>query len=265
MRAVEADRKQERLRRVGRLVGVDEIDRRLGIPKLPLAPFRRLLAGIRAPSKCGIKAPGEWPLPRTTQMPFSQEDTPVSEGFELVGQRGNSLGQMLVDGGGEQAIGMARWPPGQKGGEVEPGGMLAGEHGGSGGGTDRTGAGGGGEPNSLCRQSIQMRRVVVGPAVAAQIVPAQIVCHQQHDMGRAYGGGSPCGKECWADRQQPENDEPAERHRGAPQATGVPAASLTEGECDRHQTTPCRRVASDRRRQRPPASFSAGPGSPVHH
>ena len=81
MRAVEADRKQERLRRVGRLVGVDEIDRRLGIPKLPLAPFRRLLAGIRAPRNCGIKASGERPLPRPSQVPFSQENTSVSEGF----------------------------------------------------------------------------------------------------------------------------------------------------------------------------------------
>ena len=135
---------------------------------------------------------------------------------------------MVVDGGGEQTIGILEWPPGKKGGEVEPGGMLAGEQGGSGGGTDRTGAGGGGEPHPLGRQRIQVRRAVVGPAVAAQIVPAQIVCHQEHDMGRARGGGSPCGKERWADQQQPESHQPAQRHRGAPEAAGLPATSLRE-------------------------------------
>ena len=81
VRAVEADREQEWLRRVGRLVGVDEIDRRLGMAKLPLAPLRRFGPGTCAPGSCRVKASGERPLPRITQMPFSYEDTPVSEGF----------------------------------------------------------------------------------------------------------------------------------------------------------------------------------------
>lgn len=69
-------------------------------------------------------------------------------------------------------------------GHVKTGWVLAGHYGGSGGRADRCGSIGAGKLDSRRGETIQMWRFVQIGTVSFQIVGAQVVCNDEHDIKR---------------------------------------------------------------------------------
>ena len=129
------------------------------------------------------------------EVPFADVAGGVSGLPQLRGNRRLAGRQLLIDDGTQQfligPIGAARQPVG----EIEPGRILAGHERGACRRADRTSGVGIGETLALRGEAIEVRRLVILAAVAAEIGPTEIVGEDDNNVGPdRILGLSACGK-----------------------------------------------------------------------
>jgi hypothetical protein len=145
---------------------------------------------------------------RAAEVPFADAGGGVASGFEPLGQGFLLQGQLLGPLGDLEA-GVGAVVSGDPVGDVQPGGAFPCQNGGAGGRAHRAGGVGLGEFHPILRELVDVRRLVVLAAVAAEIRPAHVVDQHEDDVRRRF-----LGADQGAEGREKSGEEKGAEHGG---------------------------------------------------
>ena len=184
VRVVEGEVEQEGLGLVLR----DELRGEVRLTEFALAALGRFRAGVRAAGEVLVEAMVGRLMALAAEVPLADGGRHVALGLEQFGDRRDAGRQVQVDRRAEQAVRGAVGASGEEGGDLQPGRALARHQGGArrrahrGRGVSLREAGAvGGEP-------IEVRRALVLPAEATEVVDPEVVGEEDHDVRRGLLG-----------------------------------------------------------------------------
>ena len=156
------------------------------------------------------------------EVPLADRRGGVAGGLESLGD-GHRLERQVLGPVGDRQLRMRPLVAGDPVGEVQPGGILAGQHGGAGRRADGAGGITAGEPHARGREPVDVRRLDNVAPLAGEVLPAQIV-DEHHDHVGAHVSGPPGA----AGHEKPQGEQQAEAgHAGRLLGEGGDAGGAT--------------------------------------
>ena len=139
-------------------------------------------SGFLRPGNVQVEAVVRRPVARPAEMPLADARRRVAGRMESVGDRLFFQRQVLGPIGHQQ-LGITGHRAGNPVGDVQPGGILAGQQGRPRRRTNSTGRIVLREPHPFLGQPVEARRFIQIASEAAQIGPAQVIGENEHDIG----------------------------------------------------------------------------------
>ena len=122
------------------------------------------------------------------EVPFSEECRFVAAGLQRLGERGFLEWQEGLDFQAPEPLFRLVLAAGQPIRDAQAGWRFASQDAGAAGGADRCSGVGIGEAHAFLRQSVEVRRLVKGAPVAAEVRPAEVVGDDENDVWHFLGG-----------------------------------------------------------------------------
>jgi len=180
VRVVEGEVEEEGLG----LAALDELHRVVGLAEFAFAALRRGGAGIGASGEVLVKAMVGRLVAFAAEVPLAYGRGGVALGLEQLRNRLHAGREVGVDRRAQQPVRAAVGAAGEEGRDLEAGRTLAGQQAGARRRADRSRGVGLREARAFGGEFVQVRRALVLAAEAAEVVDAQVIGEEDHEVGR---------------------------------------------------------------------------------